>query len=122
MLTLRTSTRNGDGLTGMYRKVVRNVETLNLDKFGEIMDEFIEKTDCSMLIRLPAGSRDAMVEDNIACGSVVQFYFLLTAIETIAKSMFEEMGINDCKDKQEIAESLCVLICKDIAGGDECGR
>ena len=52
-------------------------KVLDLDTFGEIMDKFIKDNEIKILITLPQGSIDAVVDDNVGAGSVLQFYIVL---------------------------------------------
>ena len=67
---------------------------LNLDKFGEIMDDFLKKNEIRMLVTLPAGSIEPVVEDNVGLGSTVHFYILLNSIATVCQQMQKDMGID----------------------------
>ena len=67
---------------------------LNLDKFGEIMDDFLKKNEIRMLVTLPEGSIDPVVEDNVGLGSTVHFYILLNSIGAVCEQMQKDMGID----------------------------
>ena len=47
---------------------------LDLDKFGDIMNDFLEKNEIRMLVTLPEGSIEPVVEDNVGLGSTVHFF------------------------------------------------
>ena len=66
----------------------------NLDNFGEIMDDFLRKNVINMLITLPDGTLEPVVEDNVGLGSTVHFYILLNSICTVCKQMQKDMGID----------------------------
>ncbi len=87
---------------------------LDLDKFGEIIDDFLKKEEVCMLVKLPEGTLDAEVEDNIGAGSVMQFYFLLQAFESIGKQMRKDMGIVDREDWKNVVDSLTGILKKDL--------
>lgn len=91
----------------MYRE-------LNLDTFGKMMDEFIEKNEIRMLITMPEGSIEAEIEDNCGNASVLQFYIVLNVIESIAKKMREDMGNIDAYKWAQVVDSLTDLIKKDL--------
>ena len=40
-------------------------EELTLEKFGEIMDEFLKNNEIRMLITLPEGTVEPQIQDNI---------------------------------------------------------
>ena len=87
---------------------------LDLDKFGEIIDDFLKKEEVCMLVKLPEGTLEAEVEDNIGAGSVMQFYFLLQAFESIGKQMRKDMGIVDREDWKNVVDSLTGILKKDL--------
>ena len=87
---------------------------LDLDKFGEIIDDFLKKEEVCMLVKLPEGTLDAEVEDNIGAGSVMQFYFLLQAFESIGKQVRKDMGIVEQEDWKNVVDSLTGILKKDL--------
>lgn len=80
----------------------------NLDKFGEIMDDFLKKNEIRMLITLPEGSIEPVVEDNVGIGSTVHFYILLNSIGAVCEQMQKDMGID--KASAEWANVVHVLL------------
>lgn len=81
---------------------------LDLDKFGEIMDDFLQKNEIRMLITLPEGSIEPVVEDNVDLGSTVHFYILLNSIGTVCQQMQKAMDID--KKSEEWANVVHVLL------------
>lgn len=81
---------------------------LDLDKFGEIMDDFLKKNEIRMLITLPEGSIEPVVEDNVGLGSTVHFYILLNSIGTVCQQMQKDMGIDG--KSEEWANVVHVLL------------
>lgn len=81
---------------------------LDLDKFGEIMDDFLKKNEIRMLITLPEGSIEPVVEDNVGLGSTVHFYILLNSIGTVCQQMQKAMDID--KKSEEWANVVHVLL------------
>ena len=67
---------------------------LNLDKFGEIMDDFLKTNKICMMITLPKGSIGPVVKDNVGLGSTVHFCILLNSIGTVCKQMLKDIGID----------------------------
>lgn len=67
---------------------------LNLDTFGEIVDEFLKENEIQMLITIPKGSITPEVRDNVGLGPVVHFYILLTALTTVVKETVDVMSID----------------------------
>ena len=64
-------------------------EKLTIEKFGEIMDDFLRENEINMLITLPEGSIEPRIQDNTGMGCVVQFYILLSALPPVFKGIFE---------------------------------
>lgn len=87
---------------------------LNINKFGEIMGEFLKENHVSMLVELPKGTTEAVVKDNINAGSVVRFYLLLEGFETIGKEMYREMALQDDEEWEGILDEILKLIKRDL--------
>ena len=87
---------------------------LNLDSFGEMMDNFIRANEIKMLLTIPEGSMEVEVQDNVGAGGVMQFYIMLNTIKTIANRMKEDMkngGLELDDDKwEETVDSLFALL------------
>ena len=70
-----------DGVKGIWIEIKGKerdeMAELNIDTFGEIMDDFIEKNHIQMLIDIPEGTNEPQIKDNAQLGGVVQFYILL---------------------------------------------
>lgn len=88
-------------------------KVLDLDTFGEIMDKFIKDNEIKMLITLPEGSVDSVVDDNVDAGSVIQFYIVLNALPTICKQLKDDMDIDD-DGWRSVAETLSEIIKKEM--------
>ena len=67
---------------------------LDLNSFGEIIDQFLIDNEVNMLLTLPAGTLDVQVQDNVGAGCVIQFYILLNSIKSICNAMVQQMGID----------------------------
>lgn len=87
---------------------------LNLDSFGEMMDNFIRANEIKMLLTIPEGSMEVEVQDNVGAGGVMQFYIMLNTIKAIANRMKEDMkngGLELDDDKwEETVDSLFALL------------
>lgn len=70
---------------------------LNIDSFGEIMDDFLKQTEVGLLVLLPEGTLEAKMEDSIGFGPVVQFYILLRALKSCMKDLVQKMPIDETK-------------------------
>lgn len=92
---------------------------MDLDKFGEIIDNFIKENHVQMLIEMPEGTLDPIVKDNIGAGSVMKFYFLLNAISAVGKEMKKEMGFKKTCQHRGLGKSRrCNFeTCKSGIGG-----
>ena len=83
---------------------------LDLDSFGKIMDDFIEKSRIGLLVTKTENSKKWKVE-GVGCGAVMDFYVLLNAMEPIFLRMIDEMkaskiGINVEKTAGAMAEMI----------------
>ncbi len=87
---------------------------IDLDKFIELMDNFLEKEEVCMLVKLPEGTLEAEVEDNVGAGSIVQFFFLLQAFESIMKQMKSDMGIENKNDWESAVDELLKILREDL--------
>lgn len=84
---------------------------LTLDTFGEIMDDFITKFKCQMLITFPEGSGQPEVTENMGIGPVGAFYFILKAITPVFRDMIKTMTIGDNEpDKEKVADAMLSLV------------
>ena len=102
-------------------------EEILLDKFGKLMDEFIQENRIQMLIEMPEGTNDPEIKDNVRMGPVVQFYILLAGLVQVFREMvyylrrgggFDwEPFIDTCLEmvKAEITEGM-----KNEEGGNQC--
>lgn len=89
---------------------------MDLEKFGEIIDNFLKENHVQMLIEMPEGTLDPIVKDNIGAGSVMKFYFLLNAISAIGKEMKKDMDIpSDDRDGwEEVVDRILYLVKNDL--------
>ena len=74
----------------------------------------MEKEEVCMLVKLPEGTLEAEVEDNVGAGSVVQFFFLLQTFESIMKQMKSDMGIENKNDWESAVDELLKILRKDL--------
>ena len=99
-----------------YLKEKNQEKALNIDTFGEIIDEFLDANDVQMLITIPKGTNRPKVEDNIGIGPVGAFYFILKCIAPIANdmfSLFDDKG-GEAFEKEKLADALCDLVKNEI--------
>ena len=86
---------------------------LDIDTFGKIMDVFIRDNEIQMLITIPEGTMNAVVEDNTRIGTVIEFYILLHALESICNSLHEELDIDEEK-WPDVLDNILELVKKDL--------
>ncbi len=53
---------------------------LDIEKFGEIIDGFLEENHVQMLLDMPEGTRDVTITDNTGMGPTVRLYILTNAM------------------------------------------
>ena len=82
---------------------------LDLDTFGEIMDDFIHKNKVGLMVLKEADSDDWEVT-GVGMGAVMDFYIFLNALEPIYLAMLEQM--EGRMDAEKLAESLSDLVKK----------
>lgn len=92
---------------------------LNIDTFGEITDEFLEKTHVMLLLESEEGTRRFTCRDNIRAGSVLKFYALLQAFETVAKEMYADIDKIGGLNKEKFVNDILDLLRKGLLNKDE---
>ena len=84
---------------------------ISLDTIGGIMDDFITKNECQMLITFPAGSSNPEIKDNMGIGPVGAFYFILKAITPTMNDLFSMFERGGGKlDRAETVDALLRLV------------
>ncbi len=96
---------------------------LTLDKFGEIMDNFLTKNHIQMLVDMPKGTQNVTIIDNTGAGPVIHFYILLKALPAVFKKLAEMIEINPAEDFIDttlgMVKSEILKVLKDEAVGEE---
>ena len=87
---------------------------MDLDKFGEIIGNFLKDNDVSMLINIPDGTLDPIIKDNVGMGSVIRFYILLIALESIGKQLRSDMGIALQEEWERAIAGILDLVRRDL--------
>ena len=88
---------------------------LNLDTFGEIMDEFLKENKIQMLITIPEGSITPEIESNTRLGPVVHFYILLEALTAVVKETMDVMSVDAGSPEWEhTVDTILSLVKQDI--------
>ena len=94
---------------------MKESKTLNLDAFGEIMDEFLKENKIQMLITLPEGSETPEIESNTGLGPVVHFYILLKTLTAVVKETVDVMSIDAGSPEWEhTVDVMLYLVKQDI--------
>lgn len=87
---------------------------MDLDKFGEIIDNFLKDNNISMLIEVPEGTLDPVIKDNTGMGPVIKFYILLIALKAIGKQLRSDMGIALQEEWEGAIDGILKLVKKDL--------
>lgn len=82
---------------------------LNIETFGEVMDDFLKKNEINLLVTLPEGTLEATLEDNTGCGPVIRFYILLWALKSGMKELVQAMPIDAAKIPDILDELFIIL-------------
>ena len=109
------------GKTPLQKFIEKNNAThLDLDSFGMIMDEFLRKSDCTLVIQSPKNSDDVKVQENLGIGPVGTLYFLLKSIAPVSRDIVSMTGLE--WNAELLADALAGLVRADILegfGGEE---
>lgn len=98
-------------MTPFQEHITKNQEGLTLDTFGDIVDEFITKNDCKMLIEFPTGESSPKISDNMGIGPVGALYFCLKAINPTFRDLCKGLNLSaDAVDREKLADAICSLI------------
>jgi len=87
-----------------------------IEKFGAVIDEFLEENEIVMQIKMPENSMIPEVRDNSGFGAVVQFYIVTKALKEILKEMTENLGEID---KRPMLEEICKVLVNEVMEGEE---
>lgn len=90
------------------------MDKLNIDSFGEVMDQFIKNNHVQLVIEMPEGTTEAKLKDNTGLGCVVQFYIILNVVGQIYKDLIEQA---DIKDTDGLADELCNMLKESMKKG-----
>lgn len=92
---------------------------LDLDTFGEIMDEFIHENEVGLAVLKEANSDNWEVK-GAGVGAVMDFYIFLNALEPMFVAMLDQMKWEINPEK--LAESLSELIKQSMIAAAEKAR
>lgn len=83
---------------------------LDLETFGELMDDFLKKSNVQMLVEMPKGTIEAEITDNLNMGGVIRFYIMLNAWKPVAAQLLKEFGDNiDATGWEEVVDAMLKL-------------
>ena len=105
-------------MTPFQEHIHKNETKLNLDTFGDIIDEFITKNDCKMMIEFPEGSSEPKVIDNMGIGPVGALYFCLKAIPQTFRDLCQTLKL-DLHDtgREKLADAIGEMVKKELLEG-----
>ena len=63
-----------------------------IDKFGEVIDEFLTENEIFMQILMPKGSYVPEIEDNTGGGAVIQLYIIMKALPVVFDNLTKSCG------------------------------
>ena len=88
------------------------MDEMNLDNFGEIMDDFLKENHIQMLIDMPEGAINPVVKDNTGRGAFVKFYIILNSLIPVCEEMKKDIGIpyGYTKEWEKILDGILDLV------------
>lgn len=87
-------------------------KTLDLDTFGEIMDDFIKRSDIKLLIEMPEGTQEATVTGTGV--ATLDFYIQLNAIIPTLAQVIRDMGGKEKLDTEGVLDGVFEMMKHDI--------
>lgn len=85
------------------------MERLTIEKFGKIVDDFLNDNHIQMIIEMKEGTRKAIIEDNTDMGSVIQFYILMHGMAQCMDRMMDDMEIEK-EGKLEMVDGILEIL------------
>ena len=86
-----------------------DVKTLDIDTFGEIVDEALKRNRVQLLATMPEGSLDVEIQDNTGGGPVMQFYIAWRILKAAMDATFEILPLDPDK-KGEILDEMLKIV------------
>ena len=84
---------------------------LKIDTFGEIMDEFIHKSEIMLVAVKKENSDGWKIETNHGCGTTVDMFVALNVLGTVYVNMLDEGDKMDVDwDEDKLAETMGELM------------
>lgn len=87
-------------------------KTLDLDTFGEIMDDLIKRSDIKLLIEMPEGTQEATVTGTGV--ATLDFYIQLNAIIPTLAQVIRDMGGKKELDVEGVLDGVFEMMKHDI--------
>lgn len=87
-------------------------KTLDLDTFGEIMDDIIKRSDIKLLIEMPEGTQEATVTGTGI--ATLDFYIQLNAIIPTLAQVIRDMGRKEELDVEGVLDGVFEIMKHDI--------
>ncbi len=81
----------------MHKDKEIDMDGLDIDKFGEIIDEHLRDKKVQMLITLPEGSLDPDIKCSFSEFSVMEFYIMLYGLEKVVKDVVRDANVDPDK-------------------------
>lgn len=88
------------------------------DKYGEMVDNLLEKNEVKMLIKLPEGTLEPEIRSTFTelCGPVIDFYILLRALEKVVTDLTSQQYL-DPEKKEQMLDAILEMVKQDIMEG-----
>ena len=87
-------------------------KTLDIETFGEIMDDLIKENHVQLLVDMPEGTNEPEIKDNIGLGGTVQFYILLAAMKPVFKNIHDH--ILDHDKTEDFVDAVLDIVKEDL--------
>ena len=91
-----------------------NPKSLDIETFGEIMDDFLTSYSYTLVLSSPKGSQNVNYQDNAGLGPVTVLFFLLKAIRVVVKQTSDMVG---GFENEKLAEMIAEMVRDDILEG-----
>lgn len=98
--------------------------TLDIDSFGEIIDNFLKENHVQVLITMGRGTLDPDIKDNIGLGPVGRFYILLYAITKALNDLMDMRDkdgdtLLDPRKKEQLVDEILELVKNNLMEEEE---
>lgn len=83
---------------------------MDIDSFGEIMDEFLKENEIAMLIEMPEGTLKAEVRNNCEMPGVVDLYILLNALPSVLEIVFDQFENDNKTGQRDLVHAMMEMV------------